>query len=126
MVDILDPSKVDRSAAYAARWVAKNIVAAELADKCEIQLSYAIGVPKPVSIKVDTFGTSKVDEDKISEAVSKVFDLSPRGIEKALELREGKFKYQDLAAFGHIGRTDIDTPWERLNKVDELKKAISL
>ena len=121
-----DPSKVDRSAAYAARWVAKNIVAAELADKCEIQLSYAIGVPKPVSIKVDTFGTSKVDEDKISEAVSKVFDLSPRGIEKALELREGKFKYQDLAAFGHIGRTDIDTPWERLNKVDELKKAINL
>ena len=121
-----DPSKVDRSAAYAARWVAKNIVAAELADKCEIQLSYAIGVPYPVSIKVDTFGTSKVDEDKISEAVSKVFDLSPRGIEKALELREGKFKYQDLAAFGHIGRTDIDTPWERLNKVEELKKAIEL
>ena len=120
-----DPSKVDRSAAYAARWVAKNIVAAELADKCEIQLSYAIGVPKPVSIKVDTFGTSKVDEDKISEAVSKVFELSPRGIEKALELREGKFKYQDLAAFGHIGRTDIDTPWERLNKVDELKKSIN-
>ena len=120
-----DPSKVDRSAAYAARWVAKNIVAAELADKCEIQLSYAIGVPHPVSIKVDTFGTSKVDEDKISEAVSKVFDLSPRGIEKALELREGKFKYQDLAAFGHIGRTDIDTPWERLNKVDELKKSIN-
>ena len=121
-----DPSKVDRSAAYAARWVAKNIVAAELADKCEIQLSYAIGVPYPVSIKVDTFGTSKVDEDKISEAVSKVFDLSPRGIEKALELREGKFKYQDLAAFGHIGRTDIDTPWERLNRVEELKKAIEL
>jgi len=121
-----DPSKVDRSAAYAARRVAKNIVAAELADKCEIQLSYAIGVPYPVSIKVDTFGTSKVDEDKISEAVSKVFDLSPRGIEKALELREGKFKYQDLAAFGHIGRTDIDTPWERLNKIDELKKAIKL
>ena len=120
-----DPSKVDRSAAYAARWVAKNIVAAELADKCEIQLSYAIGVPYPVSIKVDTFGTSKVDEDKISEAVSKVFDLSPRGIEKALELRKGKFKYQDLAAFGHIGRTDIDTPWERLNKVDELKKSIN-
>ena len=121
-----DPSKVDRSAAYAARWVAKNIVAAELADKCEIQLSYAIGVPYPVSIKVDTFGTSKVDEDKISEVVSKVFDLSPRGIEKALELREGKFKYQDLAAYGHIGRTDIDTPWERLNKIDELKKAIKL
>ena len=120
-----DPSKVDRSAAYAARWVAKNIVAAKLADKCEIQLSYAIGIPKPVSIKVDTFGTSKVDEDKISEVVSKVFDLSPRGIEKALELREGKFKYQDLAAYGHIGRTDIDTPWERLNKVEELMKYIN-
>ena len=120
-----DPSKVDRSATYAARWVAKNIVAAELADKCEIQLSYAIGIPKPVSIKVDTFGTSKVDEDKISEVVSKVFDLSPRGIEKALELREGNFKYQDLAAFGHIGRTDIDTPWERLNKVEELIKYIN-
>ena len=121
-----DPSKVDRSAAYAARWVAKNVVAAGFADKCEIQLSYAIGVAKPVSIKVDTFGTAKVDEDKISEAIAKVFDLSPRGIEKALELREGKFKYQDLAAFGHIGRTDIDTPWERLNKIEELKKAINL
>ena len=121
-----DPSKVDRSAAYAARWVAKNVVAAGFADKCEIQLSYAIGVDKPVSIKVDTFGTAKVDEDKISEAISKVFELSPRGIEKALELREGKFKYQDLAAFGHIGRTDIDTPWERLNKIEELKKAINL
>ena len=121
-----DPSKVDRSAAYAARWVAKNVVAADFADKCEIQLSYAIGVAKPVSIKVDTFGTAKVDEEKISEAIAKVFDLSPRGIEKALELREGGFKYQDLAAFGHIGRTDIDTPWERLNKIEELKKAINL
>ena len=121
-----DPSKVDRSAAYAARWVAKNVVAAGFADKCEIQLSYAIGGDKPVSIKVDTFGTAKVDEEKISEAIAKVFDLSPRGIEKALELREGKFKYQDLAAFGHIGRTDIDTPWERLNKIEELKKAINL
>ncbi|PIM77351.1 methionine adenosyltransferase [Fusobacterium pseudoperiodonticum] len=121
-----DPSKVDRSAAYAARWVAKNVVAAGFADKCEIQLSYAIGVAKPVSIKVDTFGTAKVDEDKISKAIAKVFDLSPKGIEKALELREGKFKYQDLAAFGHIGRTDIDTPWERLNKIEELKKAINL
>ena len=121
-----DPSKVDRSAAYAARWVAKNVVAAGLADKCEIQLSYAIGVSHPVSIKVDTFGTSKVDENKISEAILKIFDLSPKGIEKALELREGKFQYQDLAAFGHIGRTDIDIPWERLNKVEELKKAIEL
>lgn len=121
-----DPSKVDRSAAYAARWVAKNVVAADLADKCEIQLSYAIGVPHPVSIKVDTFGTSKIDENKISEAILKVFDLSPRGIEKSLELRSGKFRYQDLAAYGHIGRTDIDTPWERLNKVEELKKSIEL
>ena len=119
-----DPSKVDRSAAYAARWVAKNIVAANLADKCELQLSYAIGVAHPVSIKVETFGTAKVPEEKISAAVAKVFDLSPRGIEKSLELREGKFKYQDLAAFGHIGRTDIDIPWERLNKVEELKEAI--
>ena len=119
-----DPSKVDRSAAYAARWVAKNIVAANLADKCELQLSYAIGVVHPVSIKVETFGTAKVSEEKISAAVAKVFDLSPRGIEKSLELREGKFKYQDLAAFGHIGRTDIDIPWERLNKVEELKEAI--
>ena len=120
-----DPSKVDRSAAYAARWVAKNVVAAKLADKCEIQLSYAIGISYPVSIKVETFGTAKVDEDKISEVILKVFDLSPRGIEKALELREGKFKYQDLAAYGHIGRTDIDTPWERLNKVEELIKYIN-
>ena len=119
-----DPSKVDRSAAYAARWVAKNIVAANLADKCELQLSYAIGVAHPVSIKVETFGTAKVPEEKISAAVAKVFDLSPRGIEKSLELREGKFKYQDLAAFGHIGRTDIDISWERLNKVEELKEAI--
>lgn len=117
-----DPSKVDRSAAYAARWVAKNIVAADLADKCEIQLSYAIGITHPVSVKVDTFGTTKVNEDLLSEAVNSIFDLSPRGIEKALELREGKFKYQDLAAFGHIGRTDIDLPWERCNRVKELKE----
>ena len=116
-----DPSKVDRSAAYAARWVAKNIVAADLADKCEIQLSYAIGVSHPVSIKVETFGTSKVDEELLAGAVEHIFDLSPRGIEKALELRSGNFKYQDLAAFGHIGRTDIDIPWERCNRTEELK-----
>ena len=119
-----DPSKVDRSAAYAARWVAKNIVAADLADKCEIQLSYAIGVAHPVSVKIDTFGTSKVDEGLLVEAVNNIFDLSPRGIEKALELRSGNFRYQDLAAFGHIGRTDIDIPWERCNKVEELKKIL--
>ena len=119
-----DPSKVDRSAAYAARWVAKNIVAADLADKCEVQLSYAIGVVEPTSIKVDTFGTGKVSEIELANAVKKVFDLTPRGIEKELELRSGKFNYQDLAAFGHIGRTDLDLPWEKCNKVEELKKKL--
>lgn len=117
-----DPSKVDRSAAYAARWIAKNIVASGIADKCEVQLSYAIGVIEPVSVRVETFGTSKVEESKIEEIVEKIFDLTPRGIEKELELRNPKFRYQDLAAFGHIGRTDIDLPWERLNKVEEIKK----
>jgi S-adenosylmethionine synthetase len=117
-----DPSKVDRSAAYAARWVAKNIVAAGLADKCEIQLSYAIGVAAPTSVKVDTFGTGKVSEKELAHAVNEIFDLTPRGIERALELRSGNFKYQDLAAFGHIGRTDVDLPWERLDKVEALKK----
>ncbi|MGL5703658.1 MAG: methionine adenosyltransferase, partial [Cetobacterium sp.] len=115
-----DPSKVDRSAAYAARWVAKNIVAADLADKCEVQLSYAIGVVEPTSVKVETFGTGKVEEIKLAEAVQNVFDLTPRGIERDLELRSGNFNYQDLAAFGHIGRTDLDLPWERVNKVEEL------
>ncbi|WP_373832211.1 methionine adenosyltransferase [Bacteroides heparinolyticus] len=116
-----DPSKVDRSAAYAARWIAKNIVAAGIAEKCEVQLSYAIGVIEPVSIRVETFGTSTVEESRIEEIVEKIFDLTPRGIESALELRKPKFRYQDLAAFGHIGRTDIDLPWERLNKVEEIK-----
>lgn len=119
-----DPSKVDRSAAYAARWVAKNIVAAGLAEKCELQLSYAIGVVEPTSIKVDTFGTGKIEEVKLAEIVKKVFDLSPRGIELELELRSGNFKYQDLAAFGHIGRTDIDLPWERTNKVEAIKELV--
>jgi len=117
-----DPSKVDRSGAYAARWVAKNLVAANLADKCEIQLSYAIGVVEPTSIKVDTFGTGKIAELEMANIVRKVFDLTPRGIERDLELRTGNFKYQDLAAFGHIGRTDIDLPWERLNKVEDIIK----
>ena len=120
-----DPSKVDRSAAYAARWVAKNIVAAELATKCEVQLSYAIGVVRPTSVKVDTFGTGVVSEEKLAEAVQEIFDLTPRGIEKALELRSGNFKYQDLAAYGHIGRTDLNLPWEKTNKVEELKKALN-
>ena len=116
-----DPSKVDRSAAYAARWIAKNIVAAGIATKCEVQLSYAIGVVEPVSVRVETFGTSTIEEGRIEEIVEKIFDLTPRGIERELELRKPKFRYQDLAAFGHIGRTDIDLPWERLNKVDEIK-----
>ncbi|MGL5051411.1 MAG: methionine adenosyltransferase [Fusobacteriaceae bacterium] len=116
-----DPSKVDRSAAYAARWVAKNIVAANFATKCEVQLSYAIGVAHPTSVKVDTFGTGSIDEIHLAEAVQKYFDLSPRGIERDLELRSGNFKYQDLAAYGHIGRTDLDLPWERLNRVNALK-----
>lgn len=121
-----DPSKVDRSGAYAARWVAKNIVAAGLAKKCEVQLSYAIGVAEPTSVKVDTFGTAILDETLLAEAVKNVFDLTPRGIEKALELRNGNFKYQDLAAFGHIGRTDLDIPWEKTNKTEELKKYLSI
>ncbi len=116
-----DPSKVDRSGAYAARWVAKNIVGAGLATKCEVQLSYAIGVIEPTSVKVDTFGTGKVDEIELAKGVAKIFDLTPRGIEEALKLRKCEFKYQDLAAFGHIGRTDISVPWEELNKVEELK-----
>ncbi len=120
-----DPSKVDRSAAYAARWVAKNIVAADLADKCEVQLSYAIGVVEPTSVKVDTFGTGKVDEIKLAEVVKEVFDLTPRGIERDLELRTGNFNYQDLAAFGHIGRTDLDLPWERTNKVELIKELLA-
>lgn len=117
-----DPSKVDRSAAYAARWVAKNIVAADLADKCEVQLSYAIGVAEPTSVKVETFGTEKVDVIELENAVKSIFDLTPRGIERDLKLRSCEFKYQDLAAFGHIGRTDIKLPWEELNKAEELKK----
>ena len=120
-----DPSKVDRSAAYAARWIAKNIVAAGIAKKCEVQLSYAIGAVEPVSIRVETFGTGTVPEVEIEEAVEKIFDLTPRGIEKSLELRTPSFRYQDLAAFGHIGRTDIELPWERLNKVEEIKKYIN-
>ena len=105
--------------------MAKNIVAADLADKCEVQLSYAIGVAEPTSVKVETFGTEKVDVIELENAVKKIFDLTPRGIEKALKLRSCEFRYQDLAAFGHIGRTDIKLPWEELNKVEELKKHFS-
>ncbi len=117
-----DPTKVDRSAAYAARWVAKNLVAAGVADKLEIEIAYAIGVAKPVSIEVETFGTSKVGDDKIVEIVSKVFDLRPGAIIRDLELRRPIYK--QTAAYGHFGRTDLDLPWEKLNKVDEIKKYI--
>lgn len=115
-----DPTKVDRSAAYAARYVAKNIVAAGLADKCEVQLAYAIGVAYPVSIMIDTFGTNKVEEEKIEELVSKNFDLRPAGIIKMLGLRRPIYK--QTAAYGHFGRTDVDLPWEHTDKADTLKK----
>ena len=116
------PTKVDRSAAYASRWVAKNVVAAGLAKKCEVQLAYAIGVAHPVSIMVDTFGTATVDEDKIEQAIEKVFDLRPHAIIKQLDLR--KPIYKNLAAYGHMGREDLGVSWEKLDKVEELKAAI--
>ena len=110
-----DPTKVDRSAAYASRWVAKNVVAAGLAKKCEVQLAYAIGVAHPVSIMVDTFGTATVDEDKIEQAIEKVFDLRPHAIIKQLDLR--KPIYKNLAAYGHMGREDLGVSWENLIKL---------
>ncbi len=114
-----DPTKVDRSAAYAARYVAKNIVAAGLADKCEIQLAYAIGVAKPVSVLIDTFGTEKIPVDEIEKRVLKVFDLRPAAIIKNLDLRRPIYK--QTSAYGHFGRTDVEFPWEKCDKVDELK-----
>ena len=114
-----DPTKVDRSAAYAARYVAKNIVAAGLADKCEIQLAYAIGVAKPVSVMVDTFGTGKLADDKIVELVVENFALDPAGIIESLDLRRPIYK--QIAAYGHMGRTDIDLPWEKTDKINELE-----
>ncbi len=117
-----DCTKVDRSGAYAARYVAKNIVAAGLADRCEVQLAYAIGVAQPVSVLVDTFGTNKVDEEKIAKAVLENFDLRPAGIIRELDLRRPIYK--QTAAYGHFGRTDLDLPWEKLNKVEILKKAV--
>lgn len=115
-----DCTKVDRSAAYAARYVAKNIVAAGLADKCEIQLSYAIGVAQPTSIMVDTFGTGKLSDEKLVEIVRENFDLRPAGIIKMLDLRRPIYK--QTAAYGHFGRNDLDLPWEKLDKIDDLKK----
>ena len=117
-----DPTKVDRSAAYAARYVAKNIVGAGLAKKCELQLSYAIGVAKPISVMVDTFGTGVVSDDVLSKAVSKVFDLRPAAIIRDLDLRRPI--YRQLAAYGHMGREELGVAWEKLDKVDALKKAV--
>ena len=115
-----DCTKVDRSAAYAARYVAKNIVAAGLADKCEIQLSYAIGVAHPTSIMVDTFGTGKLSEEKLVEIVRENFDLRPAGIIRMLDLRRPI--YRQTAAYGHFGRNDLNLPWDQLNKVEDLKE----
>ena len=115
-----DPTKVDRSAAYAARYVAKNIVAAGLADKCEIELAYAIGVARPLSVFIDTFGTGKVSEEKLVELVNKNFDLRPGAIIRDLDLR--KPIYKQVAAYGHFGRNDLDLPWERTDKAEILRK----
>ena len=117
-----DPTKVDRSATYAARYVAKNLVAAGLADKCEIQLAYAIGVAKPVSILVDSFGTGRVSDEKLAEIVGRHFDLRPAAIIRDLDLRRPI--YRQVAAYGHFGRTDIELPWERLDKAEDLRKEI--
>jgi S-adenosylmethionine synthetase len=125
-----DPTKVDRSAAYACRYIAKNIVAAGLAEKCEVQISYAIGVARPVSMMIETFGTCKVDEDKLLEVVKENFELRPAGIIQRFNLqnlpaeRGGRF-YQDIAAYGHLGRPDLDLPWELTDKVELLKEAFS-
>ena len=118
-----DPTKVDRSAAYAARYVAKNIVAAGLADKCQVELAYAIGVAKPVSVLVETFGTGKVSDDKLEEAVNKVFDLRPTAIIRDLDLR--KPIYRPLSAYGHMGREDLGVAWEKTDRVDALKAALA-
>lgn len=118
-----DPTKVDRSAAYAARWVAKNLVAAGAADRIEIELAYAIGVAKPVSVTAETFGTGKVSDEKIIEVIDKVFDLRPGAIIEELDLLRPIYK--DVAAYGHFGRSDLDLPWEKLNKTEEIRKALN-
>ena len=118
-----DCTKVDRSAAYAARYVAQNIVAAGLADKCEIQLSYAIGVARPTSIMVDTFGTGKLSDQKLVEIIRENFDLRPAGIIKMLDLRRPIYK--QTAAYGHFGRTDLDLPWEKTDRAETLKKDLA-
>ena len=115
-----DPTKVDRSANYMARYIAKNIVYAKLADKCEVQIAYAIGKPEPMSVLVDTFGTGKIDEEKLSEIILKTFDLRPGMIIKYLDLR--KPIYKQIAAYGHFGRSDLNLPWEKTDKAEELKE----
>lgn len=118
-----DPSKVDRSAAYAGRWVAKTVIEAGLADRCEVQLSYAIGVAQPISVFVETFGTAKVPEQQIEKAILQTFDLSPKGISTDLSLTKPTWKYQDLAAYGHMGREDLLVPWERTDRAGDLLNA---
>jgi S-adenosylmethionine synthetase len=119
-----DPTKVDRSAAYAARWAAKNVVAAGLADRCEIQVAYAIGVAKPVSINVETFDTGKIPDKKISELIDTNFDLRPGAIIRDLKLREPLYK--KVAAYGHFGRDDLDLTWERTDRADALREAAGI
>ena len=119
-----DPTKVDRSAAYAARYVAKNVVAAGLADRFEVQLSYAIGVARPVSISIESFGTAKIDEVKLAKLIDEMFDLRPGAIIRDLKLRRPI--YRQTAAYGHFGRTDIDLPWEATDKADALRRAAGL
>jgi len=115
-----DPTKVDRSAAYAARWVAKNVVAAGMADRCEVQVSYAIGVASPISLSIETFGTGKIEDERIIELIEKHFDLRPGAIIRDLSLRQPI--YHQTASYGHFGRNDLDLPWERTNKADLLAK----
>jgi S-adenosylmethionine synthetase len=119
-----DPTKVDRTAAYAARWVAKNIVAAGLATRCELQFAYAIGIPEPLSVNVDTFGTGAIADDKLAEIVQQVFDLRPRALIRDLDLL--KPIYRQTSNYGHFGRDDVDFTWERTDRVEALKKAAGI
>jgi S-adenosylmethionine synthetase len=119
-----DPTKVDRTAAYAARWVAKNIVAAGLATRCELQFAYAIGIPEPLSVNVDTFGTGVIADDKLAEIVQQVFDLRPRALIRDLDLL--KPVYRQTSNYGHFGRDDVDFTWERTDRVEALKKAAGI
>ncbi len=119
-----DPTKVDRSAAYAARWVAKNVVAAGLADRFEVEVAYGIGIAKPISVSIETFGTGKVPDGTIQSAIERTFDLRPAAIIETLDLRRPI--YRQTAAYGHFGRDDLDLPWERTDRVDDLRDAAGL